>query len=148
MMRDVIRRGTGSTAQSIGRHDLAGKTGTSNNWTNAWFGGFNSNLVTIAYVGYDHVQTLGRNETGHRAALPMWVDFMGPALAKTPAMPFIQPPGMVTVRIDSKTGLRTGPSDPNAMFETFRADRVPPAGPSASLSRAQIGMDARSAGLP
>ncbi|HET7308313.1 MAG TPA: penicillin-binding protein 1A [Gammaproteobacteria bacterium] len=148
MMRDVIRRGTGSTAQSIGRHDLAGKTGTSNNWTNAWFGGFNSNLVTIAYVGYDQVQTLGRNETGHRAALPMWIDFMGPALAKTPAMPFIQPPGMVTVRIDSKTGLRTGPSDPNAMFETFRADRVPPAGPSASLSRAQIGMDAGSAGLP
>lgn len=148
MMRDVIRHGTGSTAQSIGRHDLAGKTGTSNNWTNAWFGGFNSNLVTIAYVGYDHVQTLGRNETGHRAALPMWVDFMGPALAKTPAMPFIQPPGMVTVRIDAKTGLRTGPSDPNAMFETFRADRVPPAGPTAGLSRAQIGLGASSAGMP
>jgi penicillin-binding protein 1A len=138
MMRDVIDHGTGRRAKRIGRGDLAGKTGTTNDWNNAWFGGFNSNLVTIAYVGFDHVQTLGRPETGARAALPAWIDFMGPALADTPEAPFIQPEGMVTVRIDSKTGLRTGPNDPNAMFETFRADRVPPAAPTTRFSQARI----------
>ncbi|HET6655515.1 MAG TPA: penicillin-binding protein 1A [Gammaproteobacteria bacterium] len=138
MMRDVIDHGTGHTAKRIGRHDLAGKTGTTNDWNNAWFGGFNGNLVTIAYTGFDQVKTLGRPETGARAALPGWIDFMGPALADTPALPFIQPEGMVTVRIDSKTGLRTGPGDPNAMFETFRVDRVPPAAPSTRFSQARI----------
>jgi penicillin-binding protein 1A len=137
MMRDVIKHGTGRRAKKIGRHDLAGKTGTTNHYNNAWFGGFNANLVTVAYVGFDRVKTLGRPETGARAALPAWVDFMGPALAHVPAVPFIQPPGMVTVRIDSKTGLRTGPTDPNAMFETFRVSRVPPRGTSRDFSRAR-----------
>ncbi|HET6725491.1 MAG TPA: penicillin-binding protein 1A [Gammaproteobacteria bacterium] len=147
MMRSVISHGTGRRARRIGRDDLAGKTGTADNYNDAWFGGFNANLVTIAYVGFDQVQTLGRPETGARAALPAWVDFMGPALADTPAVPFLQPAGMVTVRIDSKTGLRTGPEDPNAMFETFRVGRVPPAASSANFGRSGIG-GATTAGLP
>lgn len=126
MMRDVVQHGTGRQALALHRGDLAGKTGTNNNYADAWFGGFNSNLVTIAWVGFDQVQSLGFGETGARAALPMWIDFMGPALDGVAEQPFLQPPGLVTVRIDSKTGLRAAPSDPDAMFETFRVGEVPP----------------------
>jgi penicillin-binding protein 1A len=73
--------------------------------------------------------------------LPAWIDFMKPALARTPAVPFLQPPGMVTVRIDANTGLRAGPDDPNAMFETFRADRIPTAAASADFEGV-LGSDA------
>lgn len=137
MMRDVVQHGTGRQALRLGRGDLAGKTGTTNDYNNAWFGGFNTNLVTMAYVGYDQVKTLGFGETGARAALPMWIDFMGPALHGAPEHPFLQPPGLVTVRINSHTGLRTEPGDPDAMFETFRVGHVPPEAPRHALSQAR-----------
>ncbi len=131
MMRDVIRHGTGRNALVLHRDDLAGKTGTTNEYSDAWFGGFNDNLVTVAWAGFDQVQSLGFGETGAHAALPMWIAFMGAALEHAPETPLVEPPGMVTVRIDPKTGLRAGAEDPNAIFDVFRVGHVPDKGPEA-----------------
>jgi penicillin-binding protein 1A len=125
MMRDVIRRGTGRKARVLDRHDIAGKTGTTNDQRDAWFAGFNPDVVTVAWVGFDDTHPLGFAETGGRAALPMWIDFMRAALQGTPEHPPEQPPGLVTVRIDPDTGLLAGSKDRKAIFETFRANHVP-----------------------
>ncbi|MGH8128121.1 MAG: penicillin-binding protein 1A, partial [Gammaproteobacteria bacterium] len=126
MLHSVIERGTGHDARILGRDDLAGKTGTTNDYSNAWFDGFGPRLVAVAWVGYDQPHSLGHGETGARAALPMWINFMGAALKGVPEAPATMPPGLVTVRIDSKTGLRCNADDPNAMWETFRTGNVPP----------------------
>jgi penicillin-binding protein 1A len=125
MMRDVIRRGTGIRAKELGRSDIAGKTGTTNDQRDAWFAGFNHDIVTVAWVGFDDTRPLGNAETGGRAALPMWIDFMRTALAGTPDHPPQQPPGLVTARIDPDTGLLADIKDRKAIFETFFADHVP-----------------------
>jgi penicillin-binding protein 1A len=125
MMRDVIRHGTGRAAMRLGRHDLAGKTGTTNDQRDAWFSGFNSDLVATVWVGFDQVHPLGRHETGARAALPAWISYMGAALRGVPEKPLDQPPGLVTVRIDPVTGLLASNTTPNAIFETFRTAHVP-----------------------
>ncbi|HET8701764.1 MAG TPA: penicillin-binding protein 1A, partial [Nitrococcus sp.] len=127
MMQDVIRRGTGRKALALDRSDLAGKTGTTNDQRDAWFSGFNPDLVTTVWVGFDHLQPLGRNETGAQAALPMWMEYMGGVLQGVPEHPLRQPPGLVTVRIDSRTGLVTTSDNPNAIFEIFRVGHVPAA---------------------
>ena len=85
ILRDVIVHGTGRAALKIGRSDIAGKTGTTNNAKDAWFAGFNGKLVTITWVGFDQPSTLGRREYGGIAALPVWVNFMDKSLAGTPA---------------------------------------------------------------
>lgn len=126
MLHSVITSGTGRAARGIGRDDLAGKTGTTNDYSNAWFDGFGPRLVTVTWVGYDQPKSLGHGETGARAALPMWISFMGAALKGVPENPPSMPSGLVTVRIDSKTGLRCGANDPNAIWETYRSDNVPP----------------------
>ncbi len=125
MMRDVIRMGTGRRALVIGRKDLAGKTGTTNEQRDAWFTGFNADLATIAWVGFDNPMPLGDRETGARAALPMWVDYMRDALQGVEEKELEQPPGMVSVRIDPKTGRLANPATQNAIFEFFLADQVP-----------------------
>ena len=125
MMRDVIRRGTGRKARVLRRHDIAGKTGTTNDQRDAWFAGFNPEVVTVAWVGFDDTHPLGNAETGGRAALPMWIDFMRAALQGIPDHPPEQPPGLVTVRIDPSTGLLADSKDRNAIFETFFANHVP-----------------------
>ncbi len=125
MMRDVIRQGTGRRARELGRGDLAGKTGTTNDQRDAWFNGFNQNLVAITWVGFDSYTPLGEKETGGGAALPMWMTFMAEVLAGVPEEPLEQPPGLVTVRIDPKNGLLARADQPDAVFETFRADNVP-----------------------
>jgi penicillin-binding protein 1A len=125
MMQDVIKRGTGRRAMSLGRTDLAGKTGTTNDQRDAWFCGFNSQLVTTVWVGFDRVQPLGNGETGSRAALPMWIDYMANALNDVPPSTLPQPPGLVTVRIDAKTGLRLPPGEAGGLFELFRPEHVP-----------------------
>jgi len=125
MLRDVIRRGTGSKARELGRRDLAGKTGTTNDQKDAWFCGFTAQLVTTAWVGFDLSHPLGRYETGSRVALPMWMEFMDKALKGLPQVRLEQPNGLVTVRIDPKTGLQTSAKTPNAIFETFREEHVP-----------------------
>ncbi|MGA7965098.1 MAG: peptidase, partial [Gammaproteobacteria bacterium] len=126
MLHSVITHGTGQAARSLGRDDLAGKTGTTNDFSNAWFDGFGPRLVAVTWVGYDQPHSLGYGETGARAALPMWIDFMGAALKGVPEAPASMPPNLVTVRIDSKTGLRCNADDPNAIWETFRSGNLPP----------------------
>ena len=125
MMMDVIRRGTGRKALSLGRNDLAGKTGTTNDQRDAWFVGFNPDLVAVTWVGFDEPKPLGPRETGGSAALPMWINFMAAALDGTPEHALERPTGLVTVRIDPETGLLATASSANAIFETFPADRVP-----------------------
>lgn len=132
MMQSVIQFGTGVAAQALHRVDLAGKTGTTNNYVDAWFGGFDPYLVTFVYVGRDDNHTLGYGQVGAFAALPMWIDYMGPALANRPDRPYVPPPGIVVARIDKKTGLRCGASDHDTMFEVFEAGRLPPFCPSAN----------------
>lgn len=125
MMTDVIRRGTGRKALSLGRNDLAGKTGTTNDQRDAWFVGFNADLVAVTWVGFDEPKPLGPRETGGSAALPMWINFMAAALDGVPEHALERPPGLVTVRIDPDTGLLATADSANAIFETFPADRVP-----------------------
>ena len=125
MMRDVIRMGTGVRARQLGRNDLAGKTGTTNDQHDAWFSGFNSNVVTIAWVGFDQPIPLGNKETGARAALPMWMSYMRQALKGMPETPLVQPQGIVSVRVNSTTGKPTAAGDPEAIFEYFLEDQVP-----------------------
>ncbi len=130
MMRDVIRRGTGRRARVLKRTDLAGKTGTTNDQRDAWFCGFNPDLTTVVWVGYDQPAPLGRGETGARAALPIWIRFMGAALRGVPQRRIPQPPGIVTVRIDRTTGRPTAPGNPGAIFEIFRAGEAPRTAPT------------------
>lgn len=125
MLRDVVKYGTGRQALSLNRTDLAGKTGTTNDQLDAWFTGYTPELVAVSWVGFDNPATLGRYETGGRAALPMWIDFMRVALKDVPQHPFEPPVDMVTVRIDPKTGLLARPSDQNTIYETFPKDNVP-----------------------
>ena len=95
MMRDVVRYGTATAAMKLGRGDLAGKTGTTNDFLDAWFGGYNSELVTVAWVGFDQPKTLGRNETGGSVALPIWISYMGAVLKGVPEVPLEAPQGLV-----------------------------------------------------
>jgi penicillin-binding protein 1A len=125
LLRDVIRRGTGTRAKSLKRSDIGGKTGTTNDQRDAWFSGFNQDIVAITWVGFDDSRPLGPRETGASAALPMWIRFMETALPMYPEKPLPRPDGMVTVRIDSETGLSVGPGHKGAIFETFRAQFVP-----------------------
>ncbi|OBS08214.1 transpeptidase-transglycosylase [Acidihalobacter prosperus] len=134
MMKDVIRMGTGRAALRLHRADLAGKTGTTNDQVDAWFSGFNSDLVTTAWVGFDGNQPLGHAETGARAALPMWMGFMGAALAGKPEATMPQPQGIVTVKIDPKTGLLASPGEADAIFETFREGHLPKPDTPAAVS--------------
>ena len=128
MLRDVVKEGTGRGALALGRDDLAGKTGTTNQQVDAWFTGFNHAVATTAWVGFDSPRPMGRRETGARAALPMWRDYMRVALAGIPERPLERPAGMVTVRIDPETGRLAGPGNDDAIFETFRPGHVPEPG--------------------
>jgi penicillin-binding protein 1A len=135
MMRDVIRRGTGRRAwRELRRADLAGKTGTTNEQRDAWFSGFNADIVATVWVGFDDFSKLGRGEVGGRAALPAWIDYMGDALAGRPAHSLEQPFGLVRVKISPETGMLAGSDDADFIYELFRADNVPDAGPLQATS--------------
>jgi penicillin-binding protein 1A len=125
MMRDVIQRGTATKARSLGRRDLAGKTGTTNDQRDAWFNGFNHSIVAIAWVGFDSTAPLGRGEVGGRAALPAWITFMEEALKGVEEQPLKMPEGMVTIRIDPTTGKPARADQNNAIFEVFRTELAP-----------------------
>lgn len=139
MLHSVITGGTGRAAMKLGRSDLAGKTGTTNAQKDAWFSGFNSDLVTTTWVGFDQLQSLGYGETGARAALPMWMQYMGAALKGMPEAAMPRPPGLVTVKIDSDTGKLAQTGDAHTMFETFRQDNVPRAQSAATSSGGSSG---------
>lgn len=117
-MKDVVQFGTAAQARSLGRQDLAGKTGTTNDTKDAWFAGFNSDIVTVAWIGFDQPRSL--YEYGAQAALPMWMDFMQQALAGKPEHTMPQPPGLVTVKIDPNSGKLSPPWAKNSTFEVFR----------------------------
>jgi penicillin-binding protein 1A len=121
----VVKRGTARKALKLSRQDLAGKTGTTNDQYDAWFNGFNPDLVAIAWVGFDRFAPLGRRETGGNAALPMWMSYMEKALQGKPERPLVQPDGMVTIKIDPKTGLALAPGQAGGIFETFRKELAP-----------------------
>lgn len=106
VMRDVVTMGTAASAMRLGRKDLAGKTGTTNDFIDAWFCGFNADLVAIAWVGYDQPKSLGRNETGGRVALPIWMGYMGAVLKGVPERPLAPPSGVITARVDPDTGVQ------------------------------------------
>ena len=124
MLKDVIRRGTGRRARALQRGDIAGKTGTTNGPRDAWFSGFNSELVTTAWVGFDDYSLLGKREFGGTAALPIWIDFMADALPPEQPPPPM-PSGLVRLRIDRETGRRVAGSPEGSMLEYFLEEFLP-----------------------
>ncbi len=125
IMRDVVRRGTGVKARVLGRSDLSGKTGTSNDRRDAWFGGFNADLVAVVWVGFDDDLPLGPREEGSRTALPVWIDFARIALQGVPEHQLPMPEGIVSVLIDRETGCPARAGRSNVTFELFREGHVP-----------------------
>jgi penicillin-binding protein 1A len=125
MLGDVIRRGTARAALALKRSDLAGKTGTTNDFQDAWFAGYHPSLVAVTWVGFDQLQTLGKGESGSRAALPMWIDFMREALAGTPEVTPPKPADMITARVDPYTGELAYPDQEDAVSEEFPVEFAP-----------------------
>jgi len=119
MLQDVIKRGTGRRALALGRTDLAGKTGTTNESKDAWFSGYNADYMTTVWVGFDQPESLGRREYGGTAALPIWMKFMGAALKGKPSHAPAEPPGIMSLRVDPVSG---------RYYELFKAEDSPPNG--------------------
>lgn len=132
IMSDVIRRGTATRALELKRGDLAGKTGTSQDQRDAWFCGFNSSLVGVAWVGFDQERSLGPREQGGATALPIWIKFMAEALRNQPERRMPPPLGLVNMRISTVTGRAARPGEDNAILETFMAGHLPPSDDGAS----------------
>lgn len=124
LMQDVIRYGTATKAKSLGRNDLAGKTGTTNEFIDAWFAGYQRSLVAIAWIGYDTPHTLGKGETGGQAALPMWIGYMAKALKGVPEAKLTPPPGVISVKINPESGLRDSGAT-GTLAEYFFQEFVP-----------------------
>lgn len=125
MMRDVIRLGTGRRALALGRDDIAGKTGTTNEQKDTWFAGFNHKIATTTWVGFDQPAPLGRREFGASTALPIWLDYMEVALEGTEPAVMPRPNGIVNIRINPETGQRVRPGE-EGIFEIFREEDAPP----------------------
>jgi penicillin-binding protein 1A len=128
VMTDVIQRGTAQAAKSLGRRDLAGKTGTTNDRRDAWFVGYNADVAAAAWIGFDQERSLGDNEEGGRTALPMWIGFMQEALRDRPEHRLPEPPGVVRMWVDRSTGRPTAAGASGALFEAFLETHVPQAG--------------------
>ncbi len=124
ILKDVIQLGTGRKAKILARNDLGGKTGTTNGPRDAWFSGYSPTLVATAWLGFDNNSTIGKNEYGGSAALPIWIEFMADALKDTKQKQKLQPSGLVRVKIDKVTGKRIGANQPG-IFEYFKSDEVP-----------------------
>lgn len=138
ILSDVTRRGTGAKAgRELKRHDLHGKTGTTNN-ADIWFSGFTNDLEATAWAGFDDNSPVGDHEWGSTTPIDMWIDYMRgvlPPESKTTVRPM--PDGIVTVRIDPQTGYRADASDPDAIFEIFRSEYVPPPPPEIARKEEQ-----------
>lgn len=125
MMQDVINYGTARKAKSLGRSDIAGKTGTTNVQKDAWFSGFTPNITTTVWVGFDTPKTMGRSEYAGRAALPIWIDYMRVVLVDEPETIYPTPEGLVNIPIDRETGEAVPADTPGALFEIFREELAP-----------------------
>lgn len=122
-LRDVIQHGTGRAARVLNRQDIAGKTGTTNDQVDAWFAGFNPNLVVTTWIGFDNPKSL--HEYAANLALPLWIDFMKVALKDKPETELKQPENVIAVRIDPVSGLLAKPNQENGIIEYFRQNEVP-----------------------
>lgn len=122
-LRDVIQHGTGRAARVLNRQDIAGKTGTTNDQVDAWFAGFNPNLVVTTWIGFDNPKSL--HEYAANLALPLWIDFMKVALKDKPETELKQPENVIAVRIDPVSGLLAKPNQVNGIIEYFRQNEVP-----------------------
>ena len=125
LLKQVILTGTGRRALALNRSDLAGKTGTTNNFRDAWFSGFNPEVNTTVFVGFDDPSHLGKRESGASAALPIWISYMGVALKGVPDRVPELPEGLAQARIDPETGLLAKLDNPDAIMELFQAGRLP-----------------------
>ena len=134
LMRDVVRYGTAARAMSLGRMDLAGKTGTTNDHIDAWFAGFMGRLVAVSWIGFDTPANLGPNETGGQAALPIWMSYAAKVLKGVPETEFTPPTGIVAVNINPSTGLRE-PSGMSKTTEYFYQESQPPIGDDNPFAR-------------
>lgn len=138
MMAGVIRRGTGASARrALGRSDLAGKTGTTNESRDTWFAGFNGDLAAVSWVGFNDYREQG-GEEGASAALPMWIAFMEEALDGVPENPIEMPPGIVEVRINPDNGLLAAAANRNVIFEKFSIENIPPQEPEIYISSSEL----------
>ena len=125
MMADVITRGTGQRARTLNRSDIAGKTGTTSDFHDAWFNGFNADIVTTVWTGFDSDRTLGAGEEGAHVSVPTWTYFMHEALAGTAKHPVPVPDGIVSVRISPDTGLLASSDNPKFIMEKFIEGNLP-----------------------
>ncbi|MBE7373175.1 penicillin-binding protein 1A [Pseudomonas lopnurensis] len=126
MLQDVIKRGTGRRALAMGREDIAGKTGTTNDSIDSWFSGYNADIVTTVWAGFDQPQSLGRHEYGGTVALPIWMNYMSAVLKDLPEHPPAEPDGLLKLRIDPVSGRAATPGTPDAYFEVFKSEDSPP----------------------
>ncbi|MBC7756835.1 MAG: penicillin-binding protein 1A [Bdellovibrio sp.] len=125
IMQDVVTKGTAIKAKSLGRQDLAGKTGTTNDQHDAWFAGFNPKQVAITWIGYDQPRSLGKDETGGKAALPIWIRYMSTALRGVPDVAYSVPDGVIKVKINAATGALIDEAD-EGIYEYFYQENPPP----------------------
>jgi penicillin-binding protein 1A len=124
MLTSVVKSGTGKGALVLKR-PIAGKTGTSNRARDTWFVGYTPEMVAGVWVGFDDLRPLGRAETGGNTALPIWIEVMRSALGNRPAVDFPMPHGVVTAKIDPKTGKLAYENQPDAIDEVFLEGTVP-----------------------
>ncbi len=126
MLKDVVKRGTARKALSLNRPDIAGKTGTTNDYVDAWFSGFTSNVVTTVWVGFDQPSSMGKGEAGSLAALPIWIDYMKVGLNGVEVDRDVIPPYIETGFVDRNNGQRTDESNPSATAEYFTIENLTP----------------------
>jgi penicillin-binding protein 1A len=124
LLEGVVQHGTGQRAKVLGR-PVAGKTGTSSDYADAWFIGYTPSLLAGVWVGFDDKASLGKNETGSRAALPIWISFMDQALRDAPAEPFRVPEKIVLLKVNLETGTPADGSSPQTILEAFIEGTLP-----------------------
>ncbi len=150
LLRDVVQRGTAAQAkQQLGRNDLAGKTGTTNDQRDAWFNGFTTDIVASAWVGFDNSQPLGKGETGGKVALPMWIEFMKTALKDLPEQELSPPDGIVQAYINPHDGLLLPTENKDGIWEYFSAETAPKSysAPKAPVEEEEVEFELSNEGL-
>jgi penicillin-binding protein 1A len=124
LLQGVVQHGTGQRAKVLGR-PIAGKTGTSSDYSDAWFIGYTPSLLTGVWVGFDDKTSLGKNETGSRAALPIWISFMDQGLKNTPIETLNPPKGITLIKVNIETGLPSDGGSQETIMEAFVDGSIP-----------------------
>ncbi|ACO80645.1 Penicillin binding protein 1A [Azotobacter vinelandii CA] len=142
MLQDVIKRGTARRALEMGRSDLAGKTGTTNESKDSWFSGYNADYITTVWAGFDQPESLGSHEYGGTVALPIWMNFMNVALKDKPPHLQSEPEGLLTLRINPGSGRIASPGTSGAIFELFKNEAPPPMASEGESGQGTLAKDA------